>query len=199
MPKKIILVRHGETDFNKEQVLQGHTDTLLNKTGFDQAIAASKILAKEKIDIIYSSDLKRTYQTAYIISQVVKKEIKTTPLLRERYFGGFEGLKGEEVKKFYPHLSFSWTSGLNDSVSRYFKVEEDKSMEERVRKFLNHLKRRHKGEKVILVVHGGIIWTLLRLFNLEKEIEGFETTLFANASATVLTKTKNGYKIRAIR
>lgn len=78
MPKKIILVRHGRTDWNSERITQGHLDTFLNKEGLDQAIAVAEKLKDEKIDVIISSDLKRAFQTALVIAQKLKKKVKTS-------------------------------------------------------------------------------------------------------------------------
>ena len=64
MPKRIIIVRHGQTVENKQKILQGHLDTLLDDDGKKQAQAAAELLKNEKIDLFFSSDLKRSYHTA---------------------------------------------------------------------------------------------------------------------------------------
>ncbi|PIS15460.1 hypothetical protein COT62_03610, partial [Candidatus Roizmanbacteria bacterium CG09_land_8_20_14_0_10_41_9] len=98
MLDKIIIIRHGETDFNKERVIQGQLDTFLNKNGVEQARKAAVKLKGEKIDRIYTSDLKRANHTALIIGEVLKARVIPTPLLRERYFGELQGLRIETIK-----------------------------------------------------------------------------------------------------
>lgn len=193
MPKRIILVRHGETDFNRESIIQGHTDTFLNKTGVSQATAVAKLLVKEKIDAIYSSDLRRAFQTAWFIGQKLKREIITTRYLRERNFSDFEALKKEEAKKI--HSNFAWDRGFEDPVSQFFKIETDRHMEQRINKFLRQLKRLHSNQHILLVTHGGIIWTFLKILALDKEIPE-ESDPFINTSVTVLRKQGRGYKLK---
>lgn len=190
MPKQIILVRHGQTDFNKELILQGSYDTFLNKTGFEQAQLVSNTLAKEKIDIIYSSDLKRAYQTAQVIAKRINISIMRTPLLRERNFGGYEGLKGIEIRKI--HTQFSWERGFYDPVSRLFGVETDKQMDRRIKKFLKHLKINHKNKHILVVTHGGMIWRFIHGFNQERSVKE-DAKRFTNTSITVFEKIKEKY------
>jgi len=196
MPKRIILVRHGETDFNREKILQGQLDTYLNDNGFNQAKKAAQILTKEEIEVIYSSDLKRTFQTAQIIAGFLKMEIITTPLLRERTYGDFEGLTKVEIEKYYKHLPFSWESGFLDSVSRHFKVESDKDLAKRVGKFFKMLKNKHKDKNVLLVIHGGVIWSIFSILNLAVKIGKNGKSIFANASVCILEKKGEGYRLK---
>ena len=99
---KILLVRHGETDFNKNKRIQGHTDIPLNETGEDQAINAGSKISKYDVDAAFSSPLKRAKQTARLMLDNSKNssnkelEIITDDRLIEKYFGDFEGSTFEE-------------------------------------------------------------------------------------------------------
>ena len=97
MPTKLILIRHGETDGTYQKRYCGVTDLPLNKMGIEQVENASRNLKKEKIDKVYSSDMKRTIQSANIVFK--DKDIEKLSSLREMNFGIFEGLTYEEIMK----------------------------------------------------------------------------------------------------
>lgn len=92
----IFIVRHGETDWNVQKKVQGKTDIELNKRGIEQAQIISQKLKNETIDMIISSPLKRTKQTAEIIAKVIDCPIFYEEGLIERSFGDFEGWKTNE-------------------------------------------------------------------------------------------------------
>jgi len=94
---KIFTIRHGETDWNVQGRLQGHTDIELNEAGLLQAKNIGLRLANEKIDIIYSSDLMRAVDTAKAIAAHHNAEIIPSPALREKFFGIYEGRLIDEV------------------------------------------------------------------------------------------------------
>ncbi len=193
MPRKIILVRHGQTDFNVNHIMQGHTDSLLNKTGFEQAKTASEIVKKIRIDVLYASNLKRAFQTALIISKEISLSVTPEPLLRERTFGDLEGYTSKEATKI--HSNFSWERGFIDQGSKFLGIESNIQMKKRITKLLKKLASKHKNKNVLLVTHGGIIWNFIEYFNLAEQISDFDK-FFANAGVTILKKTKEGYKIK---
>ena len=80
----ILLIRHGETDWNREKRLQGYLDIGLNSIGVEQAKLLAKVLATESIDVAYASDLSRAYDTAQTIANHHQLEVKQDALLRER-------------------------------------------------------------------------------------------------------------------
>ena len=87
----LYLIRHGETVDNSNKIMQGQTQGELNEKGINQARMVSKNLTEEHFDAIISSDLKRSYDTASIIAEPHFLTVVTTPLLRERDWGGFTG------------------------------------------------------------------------------------------------------------
>ena len=99
---ELILIRHGETDWNVEKRLQGFHDILLNAKGEQQARALGVRLKDEPIDAIYSSDLQRAYLTAQAIAEVRGMPIQAEQGLRERCFGAFEGFLHPELAERYP-------------------------------------------------------------------------------------------------
>ncbi len=99
---KWLIVRHGETEWNAQGRIQGHTDVGLSEQGQQQARLVAQRLAGETIDLAYSSDLSRAKETAEIILDGREVPFHTTPRLRERYYGVFEGLPAEERNDRYP-------------------------------------------------------------------------------------------------
>ena len=102
MTTRLCIVRHGETAWNAEHRVQGQLDVPLNSTGEAQALAASKVLSREKFDAIYSSDLGRARQTADPVANFLSMGILLEKDLRERHYGIFERLTYAEVKVRYP-------------------------------------------------------------------------------------------------
>jgi broad specificity phosphatase PhoE len=94
---KIILIRHGESLGNATRTILGHTDMDLSEHGYLQAETTANYLKNEKIDIIYSSDLKRAYNTALPNAKIRDLEVLTDKSLREIYVGDWEGLKVSEI------------------------------------------------------------------------------------------------------
>lgn len=106
--KRVILVRHGETDWNRENRIQGGLDISLNEQGKEQAKDIALKLAGTTIHYIYSSRLSRAYETAVEIAKLHKLEVMTDSRLDELKQGKWEGMKTSEVRRLYPHLYLRW-------------------------------------------------------------------------------------------
>lgn len=107
----LYLMRHGQTDWNAEEKVQGWNDTPLNETGAEQARAAAGKLGGEKIETIYASDLKRARKSADIVSGILDLPVHYTKRLREMNFGKAEGLKKAIWKRsFLISIRLSTTS-----------------------------------------------------------------------------------------
>jgi len=106
---ELILIRHGETDWNRELRFQGQLDVPLNATGLEQARRVAERLAGEPLDALFSSDLQRALQTARALAQRAGHD---EPLLeaglREQHFGMVEGLRVPEIQQRYPQ---AWPDG----------------------------------------------------------------------------------------
>ena len=102
---ELYIIRHGETDWNKEKRLQGRSDTELNAYGIELAQITAEALKDINFDCIYSSPLKRAYKTAEIIRRHREIEIKTDERLKEISFGVMEGVpmkeRPESFQKFF--------------------------------------------------------------------------------------------------
>ena len=148
------IVRHGETDWNKERRTQGHSPTLLNETGIKQAEQTAETLKNEEIGLILSSDLPRAKMTAEIIAKATGAEIIFDANLRERNWGEVEGKLMEEWHKTYPNTNSSYESRPPGGESL-------RELEERVWKNFQNHKGVHAHKNVVIVTHGGSIRTFL--------------------------------------
>jgi broad specificity phosphatase PhoE len=134
-----LLVRHGETDWNAEGRLQGHTDTLLNEYGRRQAQALAEDLAAETLDAVYASDLARARETAEIIGGRIGLPVALRTDLREKNWGTWEGL----------------TSTERDRVD--FAGETTEAHRERTLRALLQIAEQHPAGHVLVVTHGGSV------------------------------------------
>lgn len=159
----LYLVRHGETDWNVKGLLQGHQDTLLNKTGKKQAVETRKILNKIKFAKVFSSDLLRAKETAEIIVLKKKIAVETTKALRERYFGRFEGIHWQKNKEYQKLISKFYK--LSEEERYKGKPYEDtESNEELVGRFIPFLREvavAYPGKNILVVGHGGVMRAFL--------------------------------------
>ncbi len=105
---EIILVRHGETDWNASETFRGRADVDLNETGLLQAELLGEFLGEEKIDLIFSSPLKRAVRTAEAIAKFQEIEVNTVENLIDFDYGEWQGLTLLEVKERYPELYQDW-------------------------------------------------------------------------------------------
>lgn len=157
---ELILIRHGETAWNRERRMQGQTDTPLSDIGRAQALAVGQRLARHAFAALYSSDLSRAYDTALPIARASGHEIQREPALRERTFGIFEGLTYDEMAVRYPeaHARFA----QRDPDYAVPGGESPRQFYQRSLTCLNQIARAHDGECVVVVTHGLILDTLHR-------------------------------------
>jgi len=154
---KLILIRHSETDYNLESRYCGYSNLPLNNKGIWQAQRLSVRLKDIKIDRVYSSDLKRAYQTAEIIFK--NNSIERMADFREMNFGIFEGLKYEDIIKKHPKLYRNW---INDPMKIKIPNGEGlKDLSKRVKERLSSILSKYEDKTLALVTHGGPIRIIL--------------------------------------
>ena len=110
---RLIVWRHGNTDWNAGHRVQGQTDVGLNDLGRQQAVDAAELLVRLRPDVIVASDLRRAADTAAALAALTGLSVRTDPRLRERYFGQWEGLTMPEVKRTRPEEHARWTAGAD--------------------------------------------------------------------------------------
>jgi len=156
--QKIFLIRHGETVHNIDKKYCGFIESDLTKTGILQSEVLADRLKDEKIENIYASDMKRTFETAKIIFK--KMKIIKTSALREMNFGCWENKTYDELcSSKYKNLYSQW---LDDPLSISIpKGESLLDLKKRVMKLFNSVILKHKDEKIAFVTHGGPIRVIL--------------------------------------
>lgn len=146
----IYVVRHGQTDWNKEGRIQGGTDNPLNSTGLEQAATLGRTLADVKIDAVYSSSHQRARQTAAVLEG--RAPVVAMDELRERFFGKFEGANDKDpaVLADWNKRRFTWADDMEGGESL-------ESQARRAEAALKSIRERHKeGGTLVIVGHGGI-------------------------------------------
>lgn len=165
---RLWLIRHGETDWNAVQRIQGRTDIPLNATGEQQAQCVAEYFSQHTIHAVYSSDLSRAIQTASPLANRLGIEVRQNAAFAERDFGIFQGLTSDEIAKAHPTDYDRWQSrepafapAGGESLSRF---------QARVEAAIKGLVQRHSGESIAVVTHGGFLDMVYRLgFDLPME------------------------------
>ena len=158
---KLLLTRHGQTDWNIARRYQGQSDTPLNETGIRQAEQIAKRLSTETIHAIYCSDLSRAVHTAQAIANFHQMEIRTDARWRELSFGDWEGMTYQEMSAHSHELFDAWMK--NPLTLSAPKGETLAQLAERVQNAFDEIKAKHKDETVLLVGHSGSLQTLFCL------------------------------------
>ncbi|MDP2729033.1 MAG: histidine phosphatase family protein [Dehalococcoidales bacterium] len=157
---KLLLVRHGITEHNSTRRFAGYSDVDMTAEGYAQVEKLSDRLAKEKIDAVYSSDLKRALVTAEIISARHNVEIVICPELREANYGNAEGLTFKEIEECYPELAKAIAS-FSPGELNFPGGESFEGFVARTSTFLDRLNGHHPEQTILIVSHSGPLRVLL--------------------------------------
>jgi broad specificity phosphatase PhoE len=167
--KRILLIRHGQTDWNLEGRWQGHLDVPLNDAGLEQARRLADHLRGRPITAVYSSDLVRARVTAAQIAGVFDLAVKTDPRWRELHLGVFQGLTTSEITGKYPDALRQMREDYLDYVIPTGAAR--RTMQERAYAAYTEVVAREPGPEIAVVSHGGTIRVLLlKLFGETDEI-----------------------------
>ena len=152
---KLYLVRHGQSAGNAEGRFGGHSPTPLSELGKKQAEITAKALAREHINVIYSSDLFRAVETAQPLAELLNLELNKTSAFRERNIGVLEGLTFDESKEEFPRDYYAL---VNRHVQHVItKGESYGHLLRRATGALREILRVHRGEKIVIFSHTGAI------------------------------------------
>ena len=171
---ELILIRHGETDWNRELRFQGQVDVPLNATGHEQARRLARRLAEEAVaaDHLVSSDLERTRQTAAPVLGALLPQLHidalTDPGLREQSFGLVDGMRVQDIKDQHPEAWAQWLRFQADGGMPG--GETTRQFHTRVMDAVYRIAQQHSGQTVMVVTHGGVldmIWRTARGTGLE--------------------------------
>ena len=153
---KILITRHGQTDWNVLGKIQGQTDIELNDNGRQQAKETGELIKNENIDIIITSPLKRAKQTAEIINENFNVTIIEDNRLMERNFGKSEGLTKDDrrkLKEINPEVNDVWNYNKNIDFNG---METMQDFCNRIYKFLDEIINKYRYKNILIVTHGGV-------------------------------------------
>jgi alpha-ribazole phosphatase len=157
---EILLIRHGETEYNSSKKFTGITDVGLNERGKSQAVMLGEALKDEIFDHIYSSDLKRCVDTGIHLKCTTDRTLSKE--LREMNFGRWEGLTYDEIKQKYPDELEKWEADWTDFVIS--NGESFSIMSKRVIKEFEEIVKKHNGHngdcRIAIISHSGCIRTI---------------------------------------
>ncbi|MGW0434283.1 histidine phosphatase family protein [Micromonospora sp. NPDC003197] len=149
---RLIVWRHGNTDWNAANRVQGQTDVALNDLGREQAALAAPLLAALRPDTIVASDLQRAQDTASALAALTGLPVRTDARLRERYYGLWQGLTMTEVAEQFPAEHARWRAGEPDPGCQ---VESLDDMGKRVGGALQDAADAVPGGTIVVATHGG--------------------------------------------
>jgi broad specificity phosphatase PhoE len=153
---RLLLIRHGETPWNRDRRWQGHADVPLSEEGFAQAARLADHLRTQgaAIGVIYSSDLQRAHDTARTLAEALAAELVVDPVWREIEVGRWTGLSGHEIKERFAE---EWRRIAAGEDLPRGGGETFAAFSLRIIEAVDRLRRRHIGETVAVVTHGGVI------------------------------------------
>jgi broad specificity phosphatase PhoE len=200
---EIILARHGETEWNVQEVFRGRVDVELNQRGIKQAELLAEHLSHLKLDAIYSSPLRRAVKTAEIIASLHRLKVKIAPGLIDCDFGQWQGLRLQEVKDRYKELYDQWVNSPH-----LVKIPDGESLNgvgKRALGVVEGVIAKHKGTSVLVshrVVNKVLICALLGLdnshfWNIRQDNCGTTTFSYENKQF-VLTEHNNTSYLKSV-
>ena len=191
-PTRIIAIRHGETAWNADTRIQGHTDIPLSDVGRKQAALLGQALSGEPVTAIYASDLSRAWETAQYVGRALDVAVTPETALRERCFGEFEGKTFAEIEAQLPEQSQRWRK--RDPHFTPAGGESLLTLRERVVAAAARLAADHPGELIAMVGHGGVMDVLYRAAT-RIGIQAPRTWALGNAAINRLLWTPDGFTL----
>lgn len=189
---RLVVIRHGETPWNRATRIQGHTDIPLSALGLAQAERLAQALADESFAAIYASDLRRARQTAEAVALPHGLPVRQDSGLRERAFGRFEGLSWQEIDEGFPEDAARWRRREPD-----FPVGGGESLMDFSARCLAAARRAasaHPGQTIALVAHGGVLDCLYRAAT-RVALDAPRSWQLGNATINRLLATPEGFTL----
>jgi probable phosphoglycerate mutase len=157
---ELVLIRHGETDMNRELRFQGHVNVGLNAIGLEQARRLAARMAGEKADAVYVSDLLRACQTAEPIASGLALRPVTDAGLREQCFGRVDGMRVDDIQRDHPEAWAGWQRFDEDFAMP--EGESTRVFHARVIEAVQRLVAAHPQQTLVVVTHGGVLDMIYR-------------------------------------
>lgn len=181
--KKLFLVRHGESEWNKLKKVQGQKDIPLTEKGIEQAKLIGKRLINEGIEKIYTSDLKRAYDTARIIGKMLNIKVIPSKELREINFGIWEGLTSDIIKSKFSKEHELWLK--NPEMLKVEGAESILDLQLRAMNEINKIISDENIDNVLIVSHSATLKTII-LGLLNMDIGYFKNMTLNNVSLSII-------------
>ena len=193
---KLYLIRHGETDWNAEGRIQGHSDIELNARGLEQArCLAARLPDEGTFRAIYASPLRRAFRTAQIVSDTLQLPVISDARLLERSLGQLEGLTMRDIQEKFPDVHRAWHSG---GTRPHIPGEETRQVfVQRAQAFIQHIRAQHTEGRVLAITHGGTI-NMLLMAGLNLDIEHPLPFHIDNASVNIVQWGERGARLRLL-
>jgi broad specificity phosphatase PhoE len=192
--ERMLLIRHGQTDWNVDGRWQGTLPIGLNDIGRTQARSLATYLARRQIGSIYSSHLPRAFDTASAIGEIIGVVPRTDERLQEFNLGVFQGLTREQISQQYPNewRDFEtdyWNYAVTNGESR-------RALQSRAHDVFQHIVENAMGPEVVIVSHGGTIrMLLLKLFDGAPELNHFHVE---NTSFTTIERDGDRWRLHEL-
>ena len=182
---RLILIRHGESTWNRERRIQGQLDPPLSEEGLAQAQRVAQRLIGRKFEALYTSDLLRASQTAEPVAKALGLEAIPVSELREIFLGDWEGLRTDELASRFPEAWDAWSR--EPSWDLVPGGEGAVAFEARVESALDRLFERHPHGEAVVVTHGGVIQIALHHV-VGRSSHGIFAFRISNASLSVVER-----------
>jgi len=189
---RLILIRHGETEWNRSLRFQGHRDIPLSEEGRAQARKIAHRLSTEKIDAAYASDLSRALETAKTIAEYHNLDVKVTPELKEINFGHWEGLTHSEIDSRFPDSMAQWLK--NPMETRIPGGESMNDVSLRCMAGVSQILAENTGKNVLIAAHGGVLRVIIANV-LGIELNDYWKFRLDNVSLNIIDYYENGKAI----
>lgn len=193
---KIQLIRHCETEWNRLERCQGISDIELNNNGIEQSILLKNFYLDKHIDLIFSSDLKRTMQTTLEINKNLKSEIIQTEELREMDQGDFEGLSFSYIRKNFASQLLEWRS--NPKKFRIPNGETLGEVQDRALAFMESLFIKYKSFKNIIIVSHNLVIASILCYYSNRDLRDFADFTLDSGSISTLMYSNDKISIEEI-
>lgn len=189
----IILIRHGESEANRNNIFAGHINPDLQNKGIKQAaLTAQYIKENYKVDKIYSSDLQRAFKTAETLGKLLNLEVVAEKDFREIYAGEWENMKFDDLPILFPKEFELWTTDIGNAVCP--NGESVKQLSERVMSALTKIADENNGNTVVIATHATPIRVVQSIIQTGGLDEMKNVPWVSNASVTVFEYENKTFK-----